>query len=292
MKSFSNSLSVAKWRHIQSVYETGERQNPDTFTRHFLPALERWYCAWLSQSDLALLRSRPFYYYLVARTKYYDGIFLDAISDKVQHIINIGSGCDTRSYRFEHVLKENGVKVLECDQLEAITGKERIAQRRGRLDHVAYMPIDLNDGAWPDFEHWLNKNNSAKVLVLMEGVSPYVNVDTFSQFLSLLARELPDGSHVAYDFKVGGVADTFGLAGRTQRPFRLPTVRAEVVSYHDKLGYRVNYLEGSSECSARFLTGLAKSTSPLFIEDALIQLEVRTNAVMPDRAIEAAINVS
>ena len=273
-RSFSNSMSVAEWRYIQSVHETAELQNPDTFVRHFLPALQRWRCAWLSQSKLAAMRSNPLYYYLVARTIYYDGLFLDAISDKVQHIINVGCGSDTRSYRFEHVLKQNGVKVLECDQPEAIADKQRIAKRRGTFDHVAYMPIDLNDDAWPDFEHWLNENNRAKILVLMEGVSPYVNSDNFGRFLGLLARELQTGCRVAYDFKLRGVRDDFGLGGRTQRPFRLPMAIEEVVSYHEKLKYRLNHLEQSSELSTRLLTGLAKSGVPLFTQDGLIQLEV------------------
>ena len=111
-RSFSNSTSVAEWRYIQSIHETAELQNPDTFVRHFLPTLRRWRCVWLGQSKLAILRSNPFYFYLVARTKYYDGLFLDAISDKVRYIINIGCGSDTRSYRFEHIMKQHGVKVL------------------------------------------------------------------------------------------------------------------------------------------------------------------------------------
>jgi methyltransferase (TIGR00027 family) len=287
MKNFSNSMSMAKWRYIQSVYETAELQNPDSLARHFLPALERWYCAWLSQSELATMRSNPFYYYLDARTRYYDGIFLDAISDKVQYIVNIGCGSDTRSYRFAQVLEANGVKVLECDQPESIADKQRIVKRRDKFDHVAYMPIDLNDGAWPDFEQWLNRNNSAKTLVLMEGVSPYVNSETFRRFLSLLERKLSAGSRVVYDFKLAGVADSFGLGGRTKRPFRLPTVKAEIVSYHEKFSYRVMHLEESAELTARLLPGLEKSRGPLFAEDGLIQLEVRTDAVMANRVMEA-----
>jgi hypothetical protein len=48
----------------------------------------------------------------------------------------------------------------------------------------------------------------------------------------------------------------------------------EVVSYHEKLGYRVDHIERSAELSMRLLTGLAKSSVPLFTEDGLIQLTV------------------
>lgn len=144
----------------------------------------------------------------------------------------------------------------------------------------------MKDDARPEFKHELKKHGTARTLVLLEGVSPYINVDTFGRFLRFLAKELPPGSRVVCDFKFAGGADSFGLVGRTQRPFRLPMVKMEVVRYHEKLGYRVNRMEQSSELSTRLLPGLAESGIPLFTEDGLIQLEV---AVMADIVSEAAV---
>ena len=272
IRNFSNSMLVAEYRYIQSIHEADGLRNPDTLVQHFLPTLRRWRLAWLGKIKLTILRSDPLYYYLIARTKYYDGVFLDAISDDMQYIINVGCGSDTRSYRFEHVLKQKGVKVLECDQLEAISNKQRMTSQRWAFDHIEYMAIDLNDDAWPDFENWLDINNTAKSLVMMEGVSPYIDVETFGRFLSLLARKLPVGSLVAYDFKLSGVKDDFGRVGRTQRPFRLTAETEEVAAYHEKLGYRLNFMELSSDLAGR----LAKSGDYLFTEDGLILLEVES----------------
>ena len=274
-RNLSNLMLVAEWRHIQSIRETIELRNPDTWVRHFLPVLKRWRCLWLGQRKLAMLRSDPFYYYLVARTKYYDGVLLDAISDNAQYIINVGCGSDTRSFRYEHALKQKSVKVVECDQPEAISEKQQLVKRKGAFDHVAYLPIDLNDDTWPDFEHLLDTINTSKVLVLMEGVSPYVSVESFRHFLSLLARKLSPGSRVAYDYKICGVADDFGRVGRTQEPFRLTAIVEEVLAYHEEIGYTLNHMERSSELTERILNSLAKSGVPLFTEDGLIQLEVR-----------------
>jgi methyltransferase (TIGR00027 family) len=271
-RNFSNSLSVAEWRHIQSMHETTELRNPDTLVRYFLPPTRRFRLAWLDQKALAKLRLEPFYYYLLARTKYYDGIFLDAITDNIKCIMNIGCGIDTRSHRFERILKEQGVQVLECDQREVISGKRRIASRRWALDHVTYLAIDLNDEVWPDFEHWLCANKPLKALVLMEGMSPYVNVDTFGKFLSLLARKLPAGSRIAYDVKLRGLFDDFGRVGKTLRPFRLAI--EEVGAYHKELGFRLGHIERSSCLSARLLAGIIRPGVTLWTEDALIQLEV------------------
>ena len=72
LPNLSNSMYVAHLRYIQTMYELGERRNPDTLVRHFIPLLQRMRSAWLSRAELASLREDPFYYYLVARTKYYD----------------------------------------------------------------------------------------------------------------------------------------------------------------------------------------------------------------------------
>ncbi|MEF3073906.1 class I SAM-dependent methyltransferase [Methylobacter sp. Wu1] len=268
-------MLVAEWRHVQSIHEPTELRNPDTLVGHFLPALRRWRLSWLGQRRLDRLRSDPFYYYLIARTKYYDEIFLDAVANNVRYIINVGCGSDTRAYRFGHVLRQHGVKVLECDKSEVITNKERMAKRWRRHEDIAYRVIDLNDDTWPDFEDWLSKHNTDKTLILMEGVSPYVNKETFGRFLTLLAKSLPPESRVAYDYKLYGVADDFGRVERTQKPFRLPKEVAEVVAYHDEFGYRVIQCEQSSSLTNRFLADLIDPETPVFMEDNLVQLEVR-----------------
>ena len=84
----------------------------------------------------------------------------------------------------------------------------------------------------------LREESYGKTLVLMEGVSPYMNVDTFSRFfLRFFSRHLPKGSRVAYDCKLSGVDDGFGRIGRTQTPFRLGREREDMVSFLNELGY-------------------------------------------------------
>jgi methyltransferase (TIGR00027 family) len=270
----TNLTYVAELRHIQSIHEPTALRNPDTLVGHFLPALRRWRLAWINQRKLTRLRSDPFYYYLLARTRHYDQIFLDAISRNVQCIINVGCGSDTRSYRFENLLRGKGVKVLECDQLEAISERQKMAVRLGHLDHVLYLAIDLNQSGWPNFEHFLQTHRMQSALIMMEGVSPFINVDAFTLFLEFLARRLPGGSHLAYDFKLRGIKDEFGRVGKTLTPFRLPPVVEEVSVFHEKLGYRLCHMDLSAELTARTLGGMLAAEAPLFEEDGLVQLEV------------------
>src|SRR5262249_26297885 len=157
-----------------------------------------------------------------------DQVVTDAVAQGIRQIVIVGCGSDTRAYRFQGMLRDRGVKVLECDQPQAIHIKQRMTKRWRHSDYVEYLPIDLNDNAWPALGRWLGDASSPPSLVLMEGVSPYVNEATFGAFLRFLAKTLSPGSQVAYDFKIRGMSDTEGLSERTRQPFRLPAAENEV----------------------------------------------------------------
>jgi methyltransferase (TIGR00027 family) len=274
LPNLSNSMYVAHLRHIQSVHEPADRRNPDTMVRYFLPVLKRLRSAWIRPADLDKLRADPFYYYLLARTKYYDDVLAAAVAQGIKHLVMIGSGSDTRAYRFQELLNIHGVTVLECDQPQAIRAKQFLTKRRDWPDNVEYLPIDLNDGVWPELEGRLAYLVGSKALMLMEGVSPYVNEGAFGQFLRLLATRLTPGSLLAYDFKIAGARDDFGRSEKTVAPFRLPADRDRVRAYHQDFGLDLEYMELSSDLYTRVVPGLAASGAPVFLEDGLVRLRV------------------
>jgi len=175
--------------------------------------------------------------YLIARTKHYDQVFTYAIDKGIKYIINIGCGTDTRAYRFGAVLKSQGIRVLECDQAESIAIKQELATQAWHTDHVTYVSLDLNDNVWPNLERQLHKVPSA-VLVILEGVSPYIDEISFARFLSFLAAKSNLGSLVAYDYKIGG-PDDFECGRPAKGQFRLPATKSDVIAYHEALGYNV-----------------------------------------------------
>jgi methyltransferase (TIGR00027 family) len=268
-----NSTLTARWRYIQSIHEPVNFRNPDKLAGHFIPTLDRWHCRWLGRRRLAELRAAPFYYYLVARTKHYDNLFLDAIARGAKQIINVGCGQDTRAHRFVDILKRQGIKILECDLPEAIVAKRRIVNQFGLADHVEYLSLDLNGGRWQALEQKLAKAQGES-LIFMEGVSPYVEESAFKDFLLLLAMRLRANSWVAYDFKFRGFQDDLGRVGRTQKPFRLLAAREDLIAFHSRHGHRLKYFERSSELSARLMPQLMDLGFDLFDEDGLVQLMI------------------
>jgi methyltransferase (TIGR00027 family) len=271
LPNLSNMLFVGYMRYIQSIHEAPEHRNPDKLIRHFMPLNLRIRAAWLSKKELTRFRADPFYYYLVARTRYYDQVIADAIADDVQKVVMVGCGSDTRSYRFKDLLCAKKIRVLECDQAEAITERQHLTRRWRHLTYIEHLAVDLNDGECPALERWIGEAKP-KALVMFEGVSPYINTVAFRHFLRTLASRLASGSHVAYDFKIKGVRDDFGREGRTEDPFRLSTSGEEAAAFHMALGLQLEHMELSAELTQRLLPNL--NGHPMFVEDGLLRLRV------------------
>jgi methyltransferase (TIGR00027 family) len=269
LPNHSNAIGVARLRYVQAVCETGVHQNPDTLVGYFLPPLLRWLSLLQAKLQAKKLR-RPFYYLLLARTKHYDHIFTRAILDDTTAIINIGCGLDTRAIRFAAELKTRNKAVFECDQAHAIFKKETLAKRKWCVDHIQYLPIDLNDDfTWTELFSRLAKIDGA-LLVLLEGVSPYINESSFSSFLKSIAEIAPLGSRIAYDALIRGKVDFNG----PERLFRLSAVKEEIIAFHEAMGYRVAHIEFGPELSGRLVPNLGPKCTSLFADNCTIVLTV------------------
>jgi methyltransferase (TIGR00027 family) len=264
----SGLLFVAELRYLQALCEPADSRNPDALVGAFLSIRQRVGCVLrgtLFRARLQRLRADAFYHYLVARTRYYDQLFLDAVRDSVACIVNIGCGADTRAYRFAHLLGPAGITVLECDQPQAIYAKRDIATRRFPTGHVRYVPLELNHAAWSGFARALDEAPPGRAFVMMEGVSPYIGRTQFEAFLRLLAGRLAPGSVLAYDFKLEGVAPGFARSAAATQPFRLAGERDAVAAYHHTLGFRLQRVEASASLTRRLLPRAPR----LFEEDCL-----------------------
>jgi methyltransferase (TIGR00027 family) len=270
LPNLSYMMTVGELRYIQARFEKGSRQNPDKAVGAFLPLWTRIVCTIRGLLLLHKVRAQRFYDYVNARTRYYDDIFLAAARGSFRSIVNVGCGSDTRAHRFGDVIKAQGLKILECDQAEAIRTRERLAKRKWPEDAIQYLALDLEDGQWPKLQAFLTANREGRTLVMMEGVSPYVGENAFRTFLVFLAQGLLPGSVVAYDFKLRGVADDFGDRPQAEKRFRLPAERDEVQSYHQALGFDLAQFDLSADLSRMF-----QPDAEQFEEDGLVKLEVR-----------------
>ena len=275
LPNFSFMVRVGQMRAIQARFEPAESRNPDNVAGALLSWQQRLACQVQGRLLLGRMRSQPFYSFVLARTRHYDEVFLDGLAKGIRHIVNIGCGSDTRSIRFAAELKRADATVLEIDQADAIDAKQRIvAQRFGPLPHVEYMPIDLNDATLPAFEAWLDGKAGQRLLVILEGVSPYVDQRNFERFLRLIATRCAANSLFAYDFKHDQAPAGFGASERTVQPFRLPKDDAAVATFHAGLGLPQQSFETSRDMSLRLASPMVRDPASGFDEDCLVRLTV------------------
>lgn len=267
LPNLSNLNYVAWMRYVQTLHERGDLVNPDSLAGNFLGLRDRWRARRLSAANLDNLRRDPFYFYLLARTKHYDQMLVEAVERGVRRVVGIGVGSDSRAYRFAAMLRHAGVSVLECDQRRAIIAKQRIAKRWQCSDFVRYLEIDLNDEAWPELAAELAAADEPRTLVMIEGVSPYINAPNFAAFLRMLGSTLPTGSTVAYDFKLPGVKPEFGVSERAPQPFRLACEKDAVSAMNRDCGLSLQRIESGPALTRRVLPSLRHAATPMWEED-------------------------
>lgn len=268
--NFSRRISVGELRYIQASCEPPSDRNPDALVGALLPPARRLACLVRGKLFASQLRSKAFYNYLLARTRYYDELFLGAAREGMRTIVNVGCGTDTRAYRYGDLLRAYGVTVIECDLPSAIRAKQKLAARRWPSEHVRYIALDLHERRWNDLERLLETARAAPALVMMEGVSPYIGAPAFEAFLRFLAARLHPRSVLAYDFKIAGTAEPFDLS-RVAQPLRLPCEREALRAYHAALGFELEHMEPSAELERR----LAQGAGLVFDHDCLLTLRLR-----------------
>ena len=266
--------SVGQLRYMQATYERGSLRNPDSHVAKLLSPAQRIYADLNGVLRLGLIRQRPFYCYLLARTRFYDEFFQTQIPRQCRSVVNIGAGTDTRAHRFREFLDSADIELLECDLASAIELKQARARRAWTAGRISYQAIDLNATSWPRLEAWLEAHRDGGCRVMMEGVSPYIERSRFPLFLRLLARKLRAGCVVAYDFKVAGTNDTLGRSESVRESFRLPRDATWIASFHRALGFTVRQLIFSEDLTRQTLQAAELPSPTLFDQDGVVVLEV------------------
>lgn len=170
-----------------AVYRSMESERPDALFHDSLSAtlageqgqriVESLAGRGLRSRALAV-RSRMMPWMMALRTRIIDDYILSSVAQGTDAVINLGAGLDTRPYRM--VLPES-LHWLEIDHVHVIELKESRLSREQPRCQLERVKLDLADLSRRDELFARCHARFERVLVLTEGVVPYLSIETVAQ---------------------------------------------------------------------------------------------------------------
>ena len=202
-KPSGTAIGTALLRTIANKEFDDEKLGSDYLAECFLPFLLKFLIK--SKGIRARLKNKislGMYEYLIARTAYFDNLFVNALNENIPQIVLLGAGYDTRAYRFAKL--NNGTKIIELDapttqnQKKKCLGKSKIEIS----SDVVFNSIDFNRESLKIVLEKAGYDNNKKTLFLWEGVSYYLDPESVDATLELVRNYSHNESIIAFDYVI------------------------------------------------------------------------------------------
>lgn len=178
---------------------------------HVATLLVPWFVRFMSKSSflrrpiISRFAPKGVYEYVIARTRYIDRIFTDAVNQGVEQVLIFGAGYDTRSTR---LLRDgDSTRVFEVDAEVTQDSKlERFREVGVPVpDNTTYISIDfLKD----DPKESLRENGfqtGRRCLFILEGLLMYLDEEAVEKTFQLMYELSDEGSTVVFDYVYASV---------------------------------------------------------------------------------------
>jgi len=204
-KPSETALMAALRRELANKSYPGSRFGSDNLAEAFLPAHFRFFLKFDSvrqNTSEKLENGLPgLQAYMIARTQFFDELFVEALKDQMPQIVLLGAGYDTRSYRFHGL--NHGTRIFELDSPPTQKRKKKYLKRAGIPipGTVTFVPINFNEQPLAETLALAGFRHGQKTLFIWEGVSYYLEADSVDRTLAFASRAHPDSSF-AFDYTI------------------------------------------------------------------------------------------
>ena len=203
---------MALFRALESSRPAGQRLFEDRLARHFLspplalvarvsavPVL-RGLIPWFIDHRWPGARSSA-----VARTRFIDDAVITCLEDRIEQVVILGAGFDSRAYRLQAL--EN-VPVFEVDHPDTLRTKRGTLVRAltSLPERVRFVPTDFNQRQLAQAMAVAGYRNSVPSLFLWEGVTNYLTEAAVDATLRWCSRAAP-GSRLVFTYVHSAVLD-------------------------------------------------------------------------------------
>jgi len=199
-RSSITALGIAVARGVESEKPEGERICYDPYARRFVPAWLYLMISFFIKNGYAERRGPGVLGFFSARDRYIDDVLQDFLNNGLQQLVILGSGYDSRAYRFEGL--KNHVKIFEVDH--PATQADKLAKLQAIFGtipkHVTFVPVDFNTQILEQRLPELGYNPNLKTLFIWQGVTMYLTAEAVDDTLRFVVQQSAVGSAIVFDY--------------------------------------------------------------------------------------------
>ncbi len=145
------------------------------------------------------------YNYVVARTRYVDGVFRQALAEQFGQILIFGAGFDTRALRFRH--ESPNTRIFELDVIA--TQSAKIAQYRKQNlavpANLTFIPINFDKESLSAKLSDAGFQKGKRSLFVLEGLLMYLQPQSVDATFRTIQEYGEEGSWVVFDYVYASV---------------------------------------------------------------------------------------
>ena len=140
------------------------------------------------------------YGYVLARTRYFDGIFVEALEADIPQIVLLGAGYDSRAYRFADRL--GSCRVFELDVASTQQRKRQLLAKAQVAipPQLTYVTINFKTDGIADVLSQAGFDPATRTLFLWEGVTYYLTAEAVGDTLDFIKQDSGPGSAICFDY--------------------------------------------------------------------------------------------
>jgi len=145
------------------------------------------------------------YEYVIARTRYFDAVFTEALEHVFDQIVIFGAGFDSRALRFSKLNK--GTRVFELDAPTTQQEKLKAYQLKKLVipENLIFVPINFNKESVADKMAKAGFVAGRKSLFLLEAVTMYLPQNAVESTFRFIEDVSGTGSLIVFDYIYVGV---------------------------------------------------------------------------------------
>ena len=202
------------------------------------------------------------YEYVIARTRYLDGVFMEALEHGFGQIVIFGAGFDSRALRFSKLNK--GTRIFELDA--PVTQNDKLkAYHLKKLaipENLVFVPIDFNKQNVADKMAQAGFIAGKKSLFLLEGVTMYLAREAIDNTFRFIEDVSGKGSLIAFDYIYAGVlrkenkyygeGEIFKTVAQVGEGWTFALEEGEVERFLSRYGFSLKDHSGKPELEDRY----------------------------------------